>query len=104
MVTKISVESALIDQISKTIKQEAENYKTIYERIYGIVDDIFGYEQWLGEDAHKYNERIQGFKDNFKKLYNNFISYVNFLAKAAEAYDIAQDTAQGKAGKLTSRY
>ena len=47
MVTKISVESALIDQISKTIKQEAENYKTIYERIYGIVDDIFGYEQWL---------------------------------------------------------
>ncbi len=104
MVTKISVESALIDQISKTIKQEAENYKTIYERIYGIVDDIFGYEQWLGEDARKYNERIQGFKDNFKKLYNNFISYVNFLAKAAEAYDIAQDTAQGKAGKLTSRY
>ena len=104
MVTKISVESALIDQISKTIKQEAENYKTIYERIYGIVDDIFGYEQWLGEDARKYNERIQGFKDNFKKLYNNFISYVNFLAKAAEAYDIAQDTAQGNAGKLTSRH
>lgn len=104
MATKINVESALIDQVSKTIKQEAENYKTIYERIYGIVDNIFGYEQWLGEDARKYNERIQGFKDNFKKLYNNFIAYVNFLAKAAEAYDIAQDTAQGKAGKLTSRY
>ena len=104
MATKISVESASIEKVSKSIKQEAENYKTIYEKIYSIVDDIFGYEQWLGKDARKYNEKIQGFRDNFKKLYNNFISYVNFLAKAAEAYDVAQDTAQGKAGNLTSRY
>lgn len=28
----------------------------------------------------------------------------NSMRKAAEAYDVAQDTAQGKAGKLTSRY
>lgn len=49
MVTKISVESALIDQISKTIKQEAENYKTIYERIYGIVDDILDMSNGWGK-------------------------------------------------------
>ena len=100
MATKISVESASIEKVSKSIKQEAENYKTIYS----IVDDLFGYEQWLGKDARKYNEKIQGFRDNFKNLYNNFISYVNFLAKAAEAYDVAQDTAQSGAGKLTSKY
>ena len=75
-----------------------------YMKIYSIVDDLFGYEQWLGKDARKYNEKIQGFRDNFKNLYNNFISYVNFLAKAAEAYDVAQDTAQSGAGKLTSKY
>ena len=104
MATKISVESASIEKVSKSIKQEAENYKTIYEKIYSIVDDLFGYEQWLGNVARKYNEKIQGFRDNFKNLYNNFISYVNFLAKAAEAYDVAQDTAQSGAGKLTSKY
>ena len=98
MATKINVESASIEKVSKSIKQEAENYKSIYE------NDIFGYEQWLGKDARKYNEKIQGFRDNFKKLYNNFISYVNFLAKAAEAYDVAQDAAQDRAGKLTSKY
>ena len=66
MATKISVESASIEKVSKSIKQEAENYKTIYEKIYSIVDDLFGYEQWLGKDARKYNEKIQGFRDNFK--------------------------------------
>lgn len=44
MATKISVESASIEKVSKSIKQEAENYKTIYEKIYSIVDDLFGYE------------------------------------------------------------
>ncbi len=101
--TIIKTDSESINRVKDYVRREADNYKTIYEKIYTIVGEIFTYEQWLGEDARKYNERLMGFKNDFQDLYKTFLTYANYLGKAAEAYDVAQSASKNAAGKLASK-
>lgn len=101
--TTIKTDSECINKVEAYVRREADNYKAIYEKIYTAIGDIFSYEQWLGEDARKYNERLMEFKDNFKDLYNLFLTYANYLKKAAEAYDVVQTATKNSAGKLSSK-
>ena len=50
--TTIKTDSESINRVKDYVRREADNYKTIYEKIYTIVGEIFTYEQWLGEDAY----------------------------------------------------
>lgn len=101
--TTIKTDSESINRVKDYVRREADNYKAIYEKIYTVVGEIFTYEQWLGEDARKYNERIMGFKNDFQDLYKVFLTYANYLGKAAEAYDVAQSASKNAAGKLTTK-
>ncbi len=93
------------DEIIKTkgfIEEKTEQYKLTYEKINKLIDEIFSNEQWGGAEARAFNEKLQGFQNDFRDMHRKLTDYCNFLRKAADAYTTAQDGVTARADKLSA--
>lgn len=71
------------------IETMATEYKTQYDTLYKETSSMSS--TWAGKDNLAYTQQIEGFKDDFEKMYSLMNQYVEFLRSSAKAYQDTQD-------------
>lgn len=87
--------------LAQRLEDLANEYNAIYtNQLYGTcVNDIK--KAWLGEDADKVCERLEGFHDDFNALVKVIDQYAEHIRKAAQLYDDTQADLKNRASALT---
>lgn len=96
----INVTQEELRSTATKIEGLAEEYKTLYtDKLLGAnLGDLA--DAWYGEDHSSYDERVRGFKSNFNEMYNLMLEYVAHLRKAADEYDMNQDSLRDRARNI----
>lgn len=95
---KIVVETSQLDAASAKVSELATNYKSEYDKLYKHVGEL--QSSWAGADNAAYTTQIEGFKDDFEKMYNLMEEYASFLKGAAKKYRDTQEQIKNDASKL----
>lgn len=95
---KIVVETAQLDAASTKVSELATNYKGEYDKLYKLVSEL--QNSWAGTDNTAYTTQIEGFKDDFEKMYALMEDYASFLKETAKKYRETQEQIKNDAAKL----
>lgn len=95
---KIIVETAQLDAASAKVGELAGTYKGEYEKLYKLVEKLQA--SWAGADNTAYTTQIEGFRDDFEKMYTLMTDYSDFLKTTAKRYRDTQDERKTAAAKL----
>ncbi len=95
---KIKVTPEELETAAGNIEQWADDYDSQYKALYAKTDAMAS--SWSGKDNQAYINQIEGFKEDFAKMYNLMNQYATFLRTSAKAYRTAQETIVEQAGKL----
>lgn len=93
----IKVSQEELRQTANKIETMAGDYQTLYKRLLDaeLVGELGN--AWQGEDADSYIGKVKSFQANFDQMYALMQEYVHHLRKAAEEYDLTQDTLAAEA-------
>ncbi len=94
----IEVTPQELEAAAKSIEDFATDYQTQYKQLYSETQAMGS--AWKGKDNTAFIDRIAGFEDDFKKMYDLMNQYADFLRKSAKAYQTTQDNVVSEAGKL----
>lgn len=97
---KITVTPDDLKNASKKISELAGEYMTQYKNLYTETDALAS--TWSGKDNKAFVARINGFKEDFQKMYDLMIDYKDFLQKSGETYQKTLDAITTDANKLTN--
>lgn len=100
MATIIKVTPEELTKASTQIEGKATNYQGQYLKLYEHTSAMGA--SWSGKDNQAYINQIEGFRDDFDKMYNLMTEYATFLKNAAKSYSDVQDTITEQASKLTN--
>lgn len=100
MARKIEVTPELLEKAAQEIETLAQDYQSQYNQLYSETGAMAS--SWSGRDNLAFVNRIDGFKDDFKKMYDLMIKYADFLRTSAEAYRTTQDNVVLQAQKLVN--
>lgn len=95
---KIIVETAQLDAASAKVGELTGTYKGEYEKLYKLVEELQA--SWAGADNTAYTTQIEGFRDDFEKMYTLMTDYSDFLKTTAKRYRDTQDERKTAAAKL----
>lgn len=98
MAKTIRVTPEQLTNAAAKIEGLAEEYKTLYERFYTETNAMSA--SWKGRDNIAFINQIDGFKDDFEKMFNAMTRYAEFLKTHAKTYSDAQDAVVAQAKKL----
>lgn len=98
MAKDILVTPEELENAAGRIEGLAREYETQYELLYTETNAMAS--TWSGKDNLAFTNQIDGFRDDFKKMYSLMNQYVEFLRKSAKAYRDTQDTVVAEAKKL----
>lgn len=96
----IQVDPAQLDTTASRIESLAADYKVQYDQLYSETSAMAS--AWSGKDNIAYINQIEGFKDDFAKMYSLMLDYAKFLKSSAEIYRDTQNTAVSNANKLAN--
>lgn len=96
----IEVTPEELERAASKIEGLANDYKTQYDAFYSETSAMA--ETWRGKDNVAFINQIDGFKDDFKTMYQLMLNYAEFLRQSAKAYRETQDTITSEARKLTN--
>ncbi|MGN0369696.1 MAG: WXG100 family type VII secretion target [Butyrivibrio sp.] len=102
MKNTITVNTNNIYSAKEKIAVYKEDYKSSFEKIYSLSEEIFESGKWSGDDARMFNEKLQGFRNDFDALYRKLSDYCVYLQKAAETYDTTQTGIEKQANRLAT--
>ncbi len=87
--------------LAQKLDNLANEYTNIYTgELYGTcVDDIK--KAWIGADADAVVNQLEGFHNDFNNIVKVVNQYADYLRKAAQTYDDAQETLKNTASTLT---
>lgn len=88
-----------LERAAKQIENLAGDYQTQYNALFSETEAMAA--TWQGKDNIAYISQIEGFKDDFKKMYDLMISYSDFLKQSANQYRKSQEHVTEQAKKLT---
>lgn len=100
MAMTIKVTPQELTNASTKISTLAGEYKQEYEDLFKDVADMKS--SWDGQDNVAYTNQIEGFREDFKKMYDLMIQYSDYLKSTAKAYSDAQERIKTDATKLTN--
>lgn len=100
MATTIKVTPQDLQNASTQISDLADEYKDEYEALFREVHEMQG--KWDGQDNLAYTEQVDGFRDDFAKMYDSMIQYSDYLKNTAKAYAETQDNIKTEASTLTN--
>lgn len=96
----IEVTPEYLRNAATAIEELANQYKSQYEAFYGETNAMAS--AWQGRDNMAFINQIDGFKDDFTKMYTLMNQYADFLRTTAKSYDAAQESITQKAKKLAN--
>lgn len=98
MATIIKVTPELLTAAATEIEGKATNYQAQYQKLYDATNAMSA--SWTGKDNLAYTTQIEGFRDDFDKMYNLMTEYATFLKNAAKSYSETQDIIEKQAKTL----
>lgn len=100
MATTILVDTSKIQAAMNTVDLQHGSFSDAWGKVLKIVDDLR--ESWAGVDNKAFADKVEGFRNDFKDLDDKIQTYQDFLTKAKNDYDEAQDQIKRDAAKLKS--
>ncbi|MBE6920034.1 MAG: WXG100 family type VII secretion target [Ruminococcaceae bacterium] len=100
MARTIQVTPEQLESTAGRIESLAADYKAQYDQLYSETNAMAS--TWSGKDNVAFVQQIDGFKDDFAKMYTLMLNYADFLRKSAKAYRDTQDTVVSEARKLVN--
>lgn len=100
MARTIQVTPEVLETTASKIEGLAADYKTQYGNLYSETNAMA--TAWSGKDNVAFIDQIDGFKEDFEKMYTLMIDYADFLRKSAKAYRDTQDAVVADARKLVN--
>ena len=98
MANKIYADPDVIDATATRIENNATDYQRNYDLLYTRAEELS--QDWKDADAQAFTSQIEGFKDDFQKMYGRMLEYVDFLRKTATTYRETQEANVANARKL----
>lgn len=98
MAKTIQVTPEQLETTAGRIEGLATEYQTQYNQLYTETNSMAS--SWSGKDNVAYIAQIDGFKDDFEKMFKLMDDYADFLRKSAKAYRDTQETVASEARKL----
>lgn len=102
MATIIKVTPDALKSASKNIDDLSTQYKTQYEKLTKLVDELSN--DWQGEDNQAFARKVHEFDDDVKKMFDEMTEYSNFLEHSATSYTETQEDATKRAQALAGNY
>lgn len=102
MATKIKVTPEALKSASKNINDLSTQYKTQYDGLIKIVDELS--KDWQGADNLAFARKVHEFDDDVKKMFDEMNEYSNFLEYSATSYTETQEDAMRRAEALAGNY
>lgn len=100
MARTIKVTPEQLESAATAISGMASDYKNLYNEFYSETSAMAS--TWKGEDNIAYTNQIAEFKDDFEKMHDLMMQYVDFLQKSAKAYRTTQENVVIEAKKLVT--
>lgn len=97
---QIIVETTELDKVAGKVERYADDYKTEYMKLYNLVTEMKN--AWEGADNTAYTTRIEGFRDDFKKMEDLMREYAEFLKESAAKYRATQEKIKSDAQRLAT--
>lgn len=98
MSQNIEVTPELLETAATKIETFAKEYQIEYKALYSKTDSLA--ETWNGSDNVAFKSQIDGFKDDFDKMFTLMNNYADYLRKTAKAYRETQTNVANEARKL----
>lgn len=89
-----------LESTAGSIEGLAADYQKQYSQLYTETDALAS--TWNGKDNIAFTSQIDGFKDDFEKMYDLMNQYASFLRRSAKAYRDTQDNVVAEAKKLVN--
>ena len=100
MARTILVTPEQLESAASKILDLAGDYQELYNQFYSKTSSMA--QSWEGKDNLAFIDQIDGFKDDFNKMYTLMNQYAEFLQKSAKAYRDTQDAVTADARKLVN--
>ena len=100
MSTPIAVQPDKLSKASTQIANDAADYKKLYEQLFKEVEKMGN--AWKGTDNTAYAAQIEGFRQDFKAMYDLMMKYYEYLQLSAKTYETAQNEIATQAKRLTN--
>jgi len=97
---KIVVDPAKLEAAAKQMNAQANDYKSLYEKLYGEVSGLKS--GWDGVDNQAFVAQIEGFKEDFQAMVTLMTQYADFLTTSAGTYKRTQTETVNAVKKLTN--
>ena len=100
MARTIQVTPEQLESAATKILDLAGDYQELYNQFYSKTGSMA--QSWEGKENLAFIDQINGFKDDFNKMYTLMTQYAEFLQKSAKAYRDTQDAVTADARKLVN--
>lgn len=96
----IKVDTAEVRRIAGEVDEVATNYESKYNNLLNSIS-TFTSSDWKGDDANKFREKAEGFRNDFIKMKNLMNEYATTLRQFATNYEETQERIKQQAQGLT---
>jgi len=100
MATTILVDTAQIAATKTKIEGFKEEFNASWNKVMTLKNEIT--QNCSGVDISKFNDQVEGFRDDFQALEGKLQDYIQFLVTAKQTYDEAQDKVKTEASALAT--
>ena len=83
------------------IQQRTDTYNTEWKNLYNELESMSG-NQWSGVANEEFNNRLNGFRNDFEDMSKVLTSYVEYLNAAASNYEKTEEAIKTAASNLSS--
>ena len=90
MARRITVTPEQLNVAAAKIESLAMSYQKTYVRLYTEIANMRS--AWDGADNIAYTAQVNGFEDDFQKMYQLMRDYASFVRKSASSYQRTQDS------------
>lgn len=100
MANKWAVETEKLTSSAGKIEDETGRYNGEWNKLYSEVQSLRS-ANWTGEASETFNQRLEGYRNDFQQMEEALKAYAEFLKTAAKSYEQTENNLKEQAGNLT---
>lgn len=98
MSNKFSVETQALKKSSQVIDDKTARYDAEIAKLYAEIANLR--VEWQGQSSNTFNEKIEGYRNDFEELAKILREYSTFLRNTANHYEKVENSVNDTAGGL----